>query len=77
MDVKNFLTTKQVAEELGISVAQVCALCQREALSSIRVGRSYLIYPSSVKKYKTSDARKYAPNTKKVGRYFSDKISTR
>jgi excisionase family DNA binding protein len=46
------LTTTQAAEMLGLSKETVKKYCQNGAISAVKFGRSWLIEPSEVKRYK-------------------------
>jgi excisionase family DNA binding protein len=45
----NLLTTKDVAEKLGVSVRRVHALIQAERLPAQKYGRDYLINEKDIK----------------------------
>jgi len=45
----NLLTTKEVAEKLGVSVRRVHALIQAERLPAQKFGRDYLIKENDLK----------------------------
>jgi excisionase family DNA binding protein len=45
----NLLTTKEVAEKLGVSVRRVHALIEAERLPAQKYGRDYLINEKSLK----------------------------
>jgi excisionase family DNA binding protein len=45
----NLLTTKEVAERLGITTARVCAIISAGRLPAQRFGRAYMIKESDLK----------------------------
>lgn len=45
----NLLTTKEVAERLGITPARVCAIISAGRLPALRFGRAYMIKESDLK----------------------------
>jgi excisionase family DNA binding protein len=47
--VKGYLTTKEAAEKLGISVRRVVALINSGSLPSSQIGRSHVIKESDIK----------------------------
>ncbi len=73
MDLSLYLDTTQAARLLSLSRAQVSALCKRGTLASERVGRNYLILRRDLDSYLSAPQRKFAPQTKNIGRYARKK----
>lgn len=60
MNLSQYVSTKEAAEELGCSRQQVSALCKRGILDCVLITpRAYLVLKTSIEAYKMADCRKY------------------
>jgi excisionase family DNA binding protein len=55
-------TTKQAADELGVTLSFVTRLCRYEILKSTMHGRDWDIDPDSVKEYKEKSRKRGRPS---------------
>ena len=69
-DLDEFITTKEAAKKLDLTIRAVNRLVSSKKLEGIRVGRMYLISRVSVKSYrdKTKDMTKNDPRRKKIAK---------
>ncbi len=55
MAIEGYLTTKQIAEKLGVTVGRVQQLVADKRLIAIKVGQTNLIKESDFQKYEKKD----------------------
>jgi len=65
-DLNEFMTTREAAKKLDLSIRAVNRLVSGQKLEGVRVGRMYLISRQSIKSYlnKTKDMSKNDPRRK-------------
>lgn len=63
--LKDYVTTREAAEMLGIRIESVIQLCNDRRLDSEKVGNSWIIRKDSVEEYYRTKARSGHPTTNK------------
>lgn len=59
--LRDFGTTRQAAELLGINLKQVQRLCRDERIEFVRLGHDLLIYLPSLERYRETKSRRGRP----------------
>ena len=57
-DLDSALTTKQVAEILGISHNRVCELVRKGKLNAVRLSDTYFFTPAEIERFKATPKEK-------------------
>jgi excisionase family DNA binding protein len=65
------VTTVEAAESLGIASRSVVAAIKRGKLAAIQYGRSWIIEPSEVERYRREDLGKVGKRAKKKNKKLS------
>jgi excisionase family DNA binding protein len=63
--IKQFISTKQAAERLGVGRLQAARLIREGKIEGVRIGGTWIVYAPSLRNYlKTKDPRGHPPSGK-------------